>query len=841
MMATRRSVLKLMASSPFFFGALSSVRGEVGAMPDPVSDLAKAFVAPPNSTRPYVLWMWMGSNISKQGITLDLEAMKQAGIGGATIFSLADTLTPWACEILKSPTPEIVTWTEPWWEMVRHAASESRRLGLELLLHNCAGYESSGGTWITPELSMQEVIWSERRVDGGRPITVLLQQAIVDLHPDALFPNTYIPSLGKVAVPIVEARRTYYRDIAVVALPAEGTPSMEQVIDLTGKMNADGELMWDAPEGRWSVYRFGHTTTGAMIQPAQYEAMGLECDKMSTEAVTFHCMHVLHDIKKHVGDLIGNPGLSTLYFDSYEAGDPTWTPKMREQFKTRRGYDIVPWLPAMAGRTLVSDGDTAHFKKDFKRTIMDLYRDCYWATPRKLAHEYGLEFVAEPYEGPWDTTEVVKFLDHANMEFWTHDAKYSPAANRTVNNTAHELGQRVVGAEAFTTSPELACWFAQPAWLKPIGDAAFCDGVNRMNIHHFVQQPWGPEYQPGNAMGQWGIHIGRYQTWWEPGKAWFTYLWRCQTLLQTGKFVPASDTTSAKLIPQQPTLDLQSIHRLHGAEHIYFIANIAKTSGIATCSFPVTGMQPELWDPVWGTMRDLHVLDHSNRNITLDIDFASAQSYFVIFRRALAAAGKASTNLRTFSLLAELKGDWNVSFDPQWGGPASIKFSSLDDWSTRPEQGIKYYSGTAVYTKTFTLTKALSTRKVWLDLGSVKEIATVTVNGRKLGVVWTAPWRIDISSAIIPGDNKVEIAVANVWANRLIGDEQQPADFLWEIGDPKLKGGYFMKEFPDWFLKREPRSSKGRYTFTTWNYFHDKNTPLFPSGLLGPVQIIAES
>jgi hypothetical protein len=96
-------------------------------MPDPVSDLAKAFVAPPNSTRPYVLWMWMGSNISKQGITLDLEAMKHAGIGGATIFSLADTLTPWACEILKSPTPEIVTWTEAWWAMVRHAASECRR------------------------------------------------------------------------------------------------------------------------------------------------------------------------------------------------------------------------------------------------------------------------------------------------------------------------------------------------------------------------------------------------------------------------------------------------------------------------------------------------------------------------------------------------------------------------------------------------------------------------------------------------------------------------------------------------------------------------------------------
>jgi hypothetical protein len=839
-MATRRNILKMMASTPFFLGALSSVHGEPGAMPDPISDLAKSFVAPPNSTRPYVLWMWMGSNISKQGITRDLEAMKEAGIGGATIFSLADTVTPWACEILKSPTPEIVTWTEPWWAMIRHAASECRRLGLELVLHNCAGYESSGGTWITPELSMQEVIWSESRIEGGKPITVALQQASVDPHPHALFPNTYIPSLGKVAVPIVEGRRNYYRDIAVIALPAEGTPSMERVIDLTDKMNAHGELVWDAPAGLWSIYRFGHTTTGAMIQPSQYEAMGLECDKMSVEAVTFHCTHVLNDIKQHVGDLIGNPGLSTLYFDSYEAGDPTWTPKMREQFKTRRGYDIVPWLPVMAGRTLVSDGETDRFKADFKRTVMDLYRDCYWATPRKIAHEYGLAFVAEPYEGLWDTTEVVTLLDHANMEFWTHDSKYSPVANRTVNDTAHSLGQRIVGAEAFTTGAELAGWFAQPAWLKPIGDAAFCDGVNRMNIHHFVQQPWDAQYQPGNAMGQWGIHLGRYQTWWEPGRAWFTYLWRCQTLLQTGTFVPASDQTSARLTARQGILDMQSIHRLHGKEHIYFIANIAKNGGIASCRFPITGMQPELWDPVWGTLRDLHAFDHSDGHISVDIEFAACQSYFIVFRRALATAGKADTNMPKFSLLAALDGDWNVSFDPKWGGPASIKFSSLDDWSTRPEQGIKYYSGTAVYTKTFTLSNTLNAGKLWLDLGSVKEIATVTVNGKKLGVVWTAPWRIDISAAILPGNNKVEVAVANVWANRLIGDEQQPADFLWEIGDPEIKGGYFMKEFPDWFLKHEPRPSSDRYTFTTWNYFHDKGAPLYPSGLLGPVKIVAE-
>jgi len=125
------------------------------------------FASPPEWSRPQVLWMWMGSNISREGITRDLEAMKNAGIGGATIFSLADTVVPWAGVIGKSPTPEIVAFKEPWWRMVRHAATEAHRLGLELTLHNCAGYESSGGTWITPELSMQEVVWSKTKVQGG--------------------------------------------------------------------------------------------------------------------------------------------------------------------------------------------------------------------------------------------------------------------------------------------------------------------------------------------------------------------------------------------------------------------------------------------------------------------------------------------------------------------------------------------------------------------------------------------------------------------------------------------------------------------------------------------------
>jgi hypothetical protein len=778
--------------------------------------------------------MWMGCNISKQGITRDLEAMKEAGIGGATIFSLADTLIPWAGVIGKSPTPEIVTWTEPWWAMLHHAASECRRLGLELILHNCAGYESSGGTWITPELAMQEVIWSEQKVTGGMPLVLTLHKAVVDPHPHSLFPELWIPSEGKIAAPIVEGRKNYYRDIAVVAMPAEGVPTLDRVLDLSGKMNQQGELHWDAPPGEWSIYRFGHTTTGAMIQPAQWDAIGLECDKMNAEAVTFHVQHVLGEMRKHLGDLAGS-ALTTLYFDSYEAGDPTWTPKMREEFQARRGYDIVPWLPVFAGRTLSTQSDTQRFQADFQRTVKDLYRDCYWAVPRALAHEAGLQFVAEPYTGPWEVEEVVRFLDHANMEFWTTGNTYSPVAADPIRESAYERGQRIMGAEAFTTQPDFAHWDEHPAWLKPIGDAAFCAGVNRMSVHHWVQQPWEPKYRPGNAMGQWGTHFGRYQTWWEPGKAWFQYLWRCQTLLQAGVLVPASAETSAQLVPTSGTLDLQSIHRRRGGDDIYFVANVARTAGAASCAFAVQGKQPELWDPVWGAMRDLPAFAQREGRTSFDLQFEAGQSFFVLFRKpAAAAAGGA--NFPAMKTVATLDGPWDVHFDPEWGGPAAVAFATLEDWTRRPEPGIRYYSGTAVYRKTVYLQ---ANKKLHLSLGEVRHLATVSVNGRKMGVVWTAPWSIDISDAAVAGTNTIEIAVTNVWANRLIGDEHEPPDMLWQEGDPHFHSGFSLKEFPEWFLKDEKRPSPGRYTFTTWNYF-TRESPLVPSGLLGPVQVITE-
>ena len=245
-----------------------------------------------------------------------------------------------------------------------------------------------------------------------------------------------------------------------------------------------------------------------------------------------------------------------------------------------------------------------------------------------------------------------------------------------------------------------------------------------------------------------------------------------------------------------------------------------------------------MWDPVWGTRRDLPAYTRQNGTTTVDLEFAAAQSFFVVFRRpAKRAASSSAANFSEFAPLLTLDGPWTVHFDTAWGGPAQTTFVELTDWSLHPEAGIRYYSGTAVYRKPVSLSAQQLREPVWLDTGVCHNIAEITVNGTAAGVLWTAPWQIDISRHLRAGANLIEIAVTNTWANRLIGDEQEPADIVWEVGDAHVTPGQQLKEFPEWFLKGEPRPSKGRYTFVTWNYFN-KDSKLVPAGLLGPVRLL---
>jgi hypothetical protein len=244
-------------------------------------------------------------------------------------------------------------------------------------------------------------------------------------------------------------------------------------------------------------------------------------------------------------------------------------------------------------------------------------------------------------------------------------------------------------------------------------------------------------------------------------------------------------------------------------------------------------------------MRSLPEFERQEGETVVPLAFAPAQSCFVVFRRLAPQVVKADggrSNYAEYRVAGGIPGPWRVTFDAAWGGPKRpVELATLVDWTRCEEPGIRFYSGRAVYEATFDLPPTVSAgglEPLSLELGTVKEIAELRLNGHELGVVWTAPWRVNLPARWLkPKGNQLEIKVTNCWANRLIGDEQEPADCEWAKGDMGYGGP--LKAIPDWFRKGQPRPSAGRYCFTTWNYF-SKESPLRPSGLLGPVRLMAE-
>lgn len=250
------------------------------------------------------------------------------------------------------------------------------------------------------------------------------------------------------------------------------------------------------------------------------------------------------------------------------------------------------------------------------------------------------------------------------------------------------------------------------------------------------------------------------------------------------------------------------IHRRDPAAEIYFVANRSNRVERLGCTFRVSGRVPELWNAVTGERRSATTYVEKEGQTTVPLEFAPCGSWFVVFREpAKNHPATTPSNSRTFSTLSELEGSWTVRFDPKWGGPASAQFDRLVSWSERAEPGIKYYSGTATYRKSFDLParQAKPAERLWLDFGNLRELAAIRVNGRDLGIVWTPPFRVDITDSVKPSGNVVEVDVVNFWPNRVIGDATLPPD------------------------KRFTRTNIRKLT---------AETPLMISGLLGPVQIL---
>ncbi len=258
--------------------------------------------------------------------------------------------------------------------------------------------------------------------------------------------------------------------------------------------------------------------------------------------------------------------------------------------------------------------------------------------------------------------------------------------------------------------------------------------------------------------------------------------------------------------------DFDYIHRTTGDAEIYFVANRASNFVAAKVAFRVTGKAPELWNAVTGERKFATAYEDEEKSgrTIVPLEFAPCGSWFVVFRTPLSAHPATATfNDVELKSLQTIIGAWMVHFDPKWGGPATAQFDSLVSWPTRPEPGIKYYSGTATYEKTFNLPQsAIGNRqsKIYLDLGDVRELAEVKVNSRSCGIVRCPPWRVDVTDAVKPGENTLQVEVVNFWPNRIIGDANLPE------------------------AQRLTRTNIRKLTV---------ETPLEAAGLFGPVRMLA--
>ena len=754
------------------------------AAQSPAPDPEAVFRKPPQSAKTGVWWHWMGSSVTKEGIVKDLDWFKETGIGAATIFGMADICTPWATKIEDCPTGKLVAFTPEWWSLVKFACEEAEKRGVEIGLHNCPGYTSTGGPWIPPRLSMRELVFNVTNAESQ-----------ISLEAHAAFP-VQNGETGMFEKPRIPSRRTDLREIAVV----------------------DG-------------VRVQHIPMGAFTQPNQWEAFGLECDKMNPEAVAFHLDHVIGEMKKHLGEQVGR-GLKFVLLDSYEAGDPNWTPNMREEFKTRRGYDPLPFLPVLGGfKTSAAPDEAAEkkFKADYSRTIRELYRDVLFKTMHEKLNAVGLEFACEPYTGPFDSKECARHVDRLMTEFW-----YMPAVDRKVagqlkwNKWDGPGGKRhnVIEAEAFTSGPPSCNWTETPLLLKAAADTQFDRGVNRMTLHTCPLQPWGDEFRPGKVMGRWGTHFGRNRTWARSGKGFFDYLNRCQALLQWGE--PSDARITGRNISPAGT-DVTARAREADGRLVFFVVNHSGHHAELDAELPKTGNAPEWFDPVSGSISSLRVEGRS-----VHISLAPCGSGFLVLRRPAAEGAPSARGGSAIRQAATVVSPWRVTF-----GDVVVEMPALADWTTSDDPHVKYFSGTAVYEGKFEKAELGVGEKAVLSLGNCNgQVARVVLNGRDLGTAWCEPYEVAVPEGVLrPSGNTLEIEFTNVWANRLIGDEQEPPDC--EFAKAPYIGGWYLKRYPDWFKNGiSSRPSKGRKCFTDWNYF-TKDSPLVPSGLLGPVVLRA--
>ncbi len=521
----------------------------------PAQDLLEAgFRDPPREARIRCYWWWLNGNTTEAAITRDLEQMKAKGYGGALLVDAGgaeqrDNLAVPAGPMFGSPA---------WRVLYRHALQEADRLGLELSLNIQSGW-NLGGPMVKPEQGSKLLTWSRVTVKGPADFHQQLAQPAAQ--------NGFYRDIAVLAYPLNHGAAGAGRPIRQLAIKTasqefgmsmspteplledfppqagEEDAHVDEVRDLSAAMAPDGYLTWSVPSGEWEILRMGYTSSNARISTSSDTWQGLAIDYMDRTALETYWHEVVDPLLEDARPYLGR-SLRYLVTDSWELGGTNWTARFRDEFRARRGYDLLPYLPVIAGR-IVGDRTTSNrFLNDFRRTIGDLIVSQHYAVFAELAARSGLGIHPEsggPHGAPIDALETLGASTFPQTEFWARSNTHRTRDDerffiKEASSAAHIYGKTIVAAEGMTS---IGPQWEEIIWnnLKPSFDQAACSGLNRLFWHTFTSSPKemglpGQEYFAGT-------HLNPNVTWWNQAGAFISYIDRSQFLLQQGQ--PVSD------------------------------------------------------------------------------------------------------------------------------------------------------------------------------------------------------------------------------------------------------------------------------------------------------------
>ncbi len=708
--------------------------------------------------------------------------------------------------------------------------------------------------------------------------------------------------------------------------PETDAPVLE-TIDLTAQC-VDGVLTWNVPAGNWRIYRFGASLTGKQNHPAPPEATGLEVDKLDEAAWMDYFRKYMDMYKEAAGGMVGQHGIQYILTDSYEAEQMTWTPEIAAKFTERRGYNPVPWYPALTGEIIQSAEKTEKFLFDWRETIGELFAANYDRI-NAIAKEYGMKGrYTESHENGrvyvGDGMDLKMTAAVPMSAFWMPGTGGGSALTmaqadiRESASTAHVYGQNIAAAESFTAAGlSNNAWSYYPGNLKYMADLAMYSGITRFVIHESAHQP-SDAHKPGLGLMIFGQWFNRHDTWAPYARYWADYLARSCYMLQRGHYVAdvlwyyGEDTNIAGIyghelpeVPEQYSYDfinpygllnvvsvkdgklvtpsgmqykvlvlgehcqvmsievLRKLDQLAREGAVIVGKKPVKPAGMTDCQAEFDRLVADIWNAgrpnvhttqlslllaatvepdfqyTWPSqIRFVHRTD-GNKEIYWVRNFSDQpaspqivcrdgkgvctvlnpetgkelpgvykdgvlqleanQALFLVFdKNGTAKPGYIAP--KTTGTLA-LDGAWNVTFEGLGAPQGSRTFNQLVSYTESEEEAVKYFSGIATYTNTFTLGKKEKADGLRINLGSVGQMADVFINGEHVEFLWKAPYKVDWTGTLKPGKNTIEVKVVNTWPNRLIGDAQPGAKKL---------------------------------TYTTMPFYR-ADSPLTPSGLMGPV------